>query len=534
MVNTLFDYYAGQGQALPTLSARAQTYQTAGLGQANAYTGSADQNNALLSYLQAPKSNTNTPIDAASLTAGTTPITAPNAPVDTTNHSATVLSLDSGALSTPNLDSALTDTSGRAQVTSDQKALMGLEDQYNKKSQVQTQLEQNAGLPQFNAQLNDINSQIQTLQKQAQQATLTSEGRLAPTFAIQGEQAQIERQRSIQALGLSAIAQTLQGNIANARAQVDQAISLQFDPIQQQIDHQREVLKMNQDNLTASEKKRADIVNLQLNERQRLLDQQKQDKTIIMGWVAEAAKNGAPALLLQQGTQATDPQSALSILAPYFQDPNAKAKALADLQHTRAETAKIYADVAKQKSDSTPLSVAESKALGVPYGTTRAEAMAMGKVAGQATKDETAITDNLSLVNTILSKPNDFQLIFGAGKYNPANLISGLPSSYTKAQVDQLRAQLSLGARQLIKGSGAISDFESKTLQQAASALDANISPSDAEREMKKIRGVFQTELGLTPSVKLTDPKTGEVITGTATKAQIEQAIKDGINVEYQ
>lgn len=51
MPKTLYDYYSQKGQSLPSLSERAQTYQEAGLGDAGAYTGSADQNSALLGHL---------------------------------------------------------------------------------------------------------------------------------------------------------------------------------------------------------------------------------------------------------------------------------------------------------------------------------------------------------------------------------------------------------------------------------------------------------------------------------------------------
>jgi hypothetical protein len=49
MANTLYDYYTGQGQTLPSVSSRAATATAAGISN---YTGTAEQNNALLSYLQ--------------------------------------------------------------------------------------------------------------------------------------------------------------------------------------------------------------------------------------------------------------------------------------------------------------------------------------------------------------------------------------------------------------------------------------------------------------------------------------------------
>ena len=50
--SNLFGYYSGQGQAMPSLSARGQLYQQYGLGQSTGYSGTASQNTALLNALQ--------------------------------------------------------------------------------------------------------------------------------------------------------------------------------------------------------------------------------------------------------------------------------------------------------------------------------------------------------------------------------------------------------------------------------------------------------------------------------------------------
>lgn len=49
---TLFDFYAAKGEALPSIAIRKLLYESAGLGKANLYTGTAEQNTKLLTYLQ--------------------------------------------------------------------------------------------------------------------------------------------------------------------------------------------------------------------------------------------------------------------------------------------------------------------------------------------------------------------------------------------------------------------------------------------------------------------------------------------------
>ena len=56
--STLYDYYTGLGQALPSTTARASLYSSNGLG--SGYTGTAQQNTALLAKLQAGGAPTNT------------------------------------------------------------------------------------------------------------------------------------------------------------------------------------------------------------------------------------------------------------------------------------------------------------------------------------------------------------------------------------------------------------------------------------------------------------------------------------------
>ena len=50
----LYEYYTSKGQSLPSISERANIFQQQGLGNANTYTGTAEQNTSLLNKLQTP------------------------------------------------------------------------------------------------------------------------------------------------------------------------------------------------------------------------------------------------------------------------------------------------------------------------------------------------------------------------------------------------------------------------------------------------------------------------------------------------
>lgn len=137
------------------------------------------------------------------------------------------------------------------------------------------------------------------------------------------------------------------------------------------------------------------------------------------------------------------------------------------------------------------------------------------------------VLGNINLVNDILN--GSPESITGVGQFFPS-----LTNAATLNKYNQLKAKLSLANRQQLKGSGAISDFESRTLDAAASALGRNLNNEDFKRELARIKGVFQTAAGLPATVVITDPSTGQSQTVQAGRAGIDQAIADGMRVEYQ
>ena len=146
--------------------------------------------------------------------------------------------------------------------------------------------------------------------------------------------------------------------------------------------------------------------------------------------------------------------------------------------------------------------------------------------------------DNLSLVNSVLADEN---LSKAVGIKSPGAWFGGwIGSMYgsdtipTVNKLKQISAILSLDSRQKLKGSGAISDFEAKTLAEAASAFSTGLSNEDAKKELKKIRGAFTTASGLPATVKITNSATSESKVIEATREGINQAIRDKLTVEYQ
>jgi hypothetical protein len=209
-------------------------------------------------------------------------------------------------------------------------------------------------------QLQDINSQIQTLQKQTAAATTMSEDRLAPTFAISGEQAQIAHQATIKALGLSAIAQTLQGNVARAEDIASKAVEAEFLPYQTELNYLQNAYNLNKDQLTREDSKRAALLQAQLGERQRILTDAKADKTTAIGLASAAVKNYPGNQAAQLAAQkvlsldATSPdflQQVFSLVGQYQNDPQALQTAILDQQLKRAQINEANVSVEKTKAE---------------------------------------------------------------------------------------------------------------------------------------------------------------------------------------
>lgn len=157
-----------------------------------------------------------------------------------------------------------------------------------------------------------------------------------------------------------------------------------------------------------------------------------------------------------------------------------------------------------------------------------------GAIAG-VTRTPEEIVQNIDLVNNILNSGNLPAIVGvpGVSKYIP-----GSSAQLTRNQLSQLMSLMSLENRQKLKGSGAISDYESRVLAASASALGTNpnyvaLSNEDADQVLRNIRGVLMTSAGLSTQVKVTDPTTGQSKTGTLDRANIESAVLQGYLVQY-
>lgn len=194
---------------------------------------------------------------------------------------------------------ALTETPAESNESEIISELQGLDTQEAGKAAATTAANTAAGVDQIQQAINDNNLAIKQLNDSASAASLNQDNRQAPEFAITGSQAEIERNRSVQALGLSSISDALANNLTAAQAKAAQAIAAQYGPIEASIAAYTQNLQLIQQDPETSieDKNRAQEASEQLDAYTASIAQAKTEAATILSTAQTAAtfaKNFTP------------------------------------------------------------------------------------------------------------------------------------------------------------------------------------------------------------------------------------------------
>ena len=407
--------------------------------------------------------------------------------------------------------------------------------------------------PEYQRQVNDLTAQVKALQYESQaiplqiQNEITGKGITKAGTAIL--QADALRTNAIKALSTSALLQAAQGNLSLSQQLADRAVEAEFAPQEAKLKWLEAAIDMNYKNLTREDQKRADAQRIALEERTRILGEQKSNKSIAQALATSAVKNDPTASGAAQEALKLDPSDpdyiskVYGLLGKYQTDPAKTQKDLDDHLRSQADIAYTYAQIAEIKDKNAILSVSEAKALGVPYGTTKGQAQALGKIPGSADVTPEVLSersDTINLINSVLVDPQ-LKNAVGIRKLNPWELLPGTPEKAVKAQLSQIVAKLALSNRAKLKGSGTISDFESRTLERSASAFNTNLSYGAAKDALVQVRGALTTMNGGSSTITIYDPKTKkyqDAVVSTDDRGtssdKIAALIKDGYVINYK
>lgn len=326
--------------------------------------------------------------------------------------------------------------------------------------------EYNLAKQQFDA----LNAQMQGITAEGNAAKLAQENTFGTTGNTIGQQAHIDRQTAIKQLGLQGQALVAQANLTNSQAILNQA-QQHFDAMFQihaadakaQYDYQTNLVKAVYD--YADKQQQAALDALKLKSQQTFASQQN-NLNYAQSLATTAITNGQPQIAAK--ISALDPMSATY----------------------RADVAKLAGQIVKPATSSDSLlSVSEAQSLGVPYGTTKSQAMGVTpQKPATAAQETTALYANrIEQSNAILTGMDSKiagmnPLVYGGASKLPSWLQSGDIQSVQQAQRNFVNAVL----RRESGASISPSEFDSATKQYFATAGDtaATIAQKQANRDL--------------------------------------------------
>jgi hypothetical protein len=295
--------------------------------------------------------------------------------------------------------------------------------------------------------VNDLTTQLNNLKSEADQIPLQfqndAQGRGETVGGLSSLQSAATRNNTIRQLGVSAMLNAANGNLASAQDQVDAAVKAKYDPIQAQLDAQKAQLDALAPLLDREEKQQAEKQQALLQERSDALTQQRADQTTIYNTMLAAAQNGADSVTLRNIQNAATPEEAIAaagdtLLSPDTQIQDANGRVLL----IDKKTGKTIADLGQSDA---ALSLARKATNAKPPTATQTT---YGNYAPRLqTADQTIndLTDKITAISPIS---------FGIANALPSWLQSSEVQQYNQAKLNFVNAVL----RQ--ESGAAISDSE--------------------------------------------------------------------------
>jgi hypothetical protein len=327
-------------------------------------------------------------------------------------------------------------------------------------------------------------------------------------------------------MALSAVSQAVQGNLILAQDAANRAVELEYAPVEAEITYLEKWIDLNKDKLNRQDAKRQKALEIVLNERKEKIAEGKADKMTIIGWAAEAKKNGAPNNIIDQALKTNDLKQALQILGGYFEDPNAKAMAVAELDYKRLQNEKLRKEINTPPSDKAP----EVKEINGVSHQWNSETKKWEPIAGGVSTKNQARYDSLNEnINTAIDvlEGKDFVGPNPLARISWTNWATGEKSNFL-AGVENLISKETLNTLLELKAAGGtlgqVTEKELNLLQTAASKInqwairdkdgkitDIKASEKDFDAEIQRLIGSYRkiqdelTKSGSTPSVSGTD-----------------------------
>lgn len=230
-----------------------------------------------------------------------TPLKTTEALPDVNNYQAII----AGSIPPEKTATQLEQEKSEASIKQTSTDIMSLLGEQEGKGAYEAGLREEKGMSQQEKEIQDLTSQMRSLQMESQARQIATEGGTQTTAHIAGAINQEQRKTAIQTLMLSAQLQVKQNNYALAESQIQRAISLKYQPIEDKIKVLQTQYNMNRDELERIDKKRADETASKIKQWEMQVDYAKEQETRAYNEkiqtskdnnaiALEAAKGGAP------------------------------------------------------------------------------------------------------------------------------------------------------------------------------------------------------------------------------------------------
>lgn len=314
----------------------------------------------------------------------------------------------------------------------------------------------------------ELDEEIARLKADFDAAITDEEGRTIAGRFITGRQAQILKQKAVAVGAKSAIREALQGKVTAAEGIIEDTITREFEDRDDEIKALEFELQENADALEARTGKSEKELALILQERSRVLAEEKAERTEAMNLAKEAIQGGAPANIATKMAQAKTAQEALAIGGQYIGAMDRQLKSL-QIQKAQAELNNIL---------SNPEATEEQKA-----------------EAASATQKIETLTEVMGVIqnlNTMAGKDGALgksQKIFASSWFAPEDEATGLiPNTAANSfalEVNRLNSLLSY--ENLDKLKGAMSDKDLLFLKSIGTSLSTSQTKEAFDKELLRI-----------------------------------------------
>lgn len=410
---------------------------------------------------------------------------------------------------------------GKSLITSIYERLGGMTKEQNK-------LYENTGVNDARKSVDELTNQIEAEQLSARRQVEDIAKNFGGTTAgAQAAIALVNRASLSKQADLAIVQNAALRNYSTMKDIADRQISAETDYLKTELDGLKYFYEDNKTELTKKEDR---AYQEKIKEKDRAYNEAYDTKKLLSDTKIEllksASSQGASTAVLQAIQNATSPEAAVSASGKYSGD-------ILDRLYKQAQINKIYSDIKANGNTDTLLSIDEAAKLGVPYGTTKAQAIAnslgsAGKPAPLNATQKQALTSAQQLLDK-----------FNAGKGTSAvgksgflgslgySLIPGTQRADFVRQFDNLKSLLSLDNVKLLKGQGQVSDAERRLLADASTKLDRSQSEAEFKTTLESIVKVFNKA---TPEYQFVDELTGGSISSDGSSLSAESYAQSLLN----